>query len=89
MPTSADCRELAEVTNCLWVWDSNRRGFLVTSKINGNSIFFYVGVYAADYWSSNNAHASSAYGLRIKYDYLVFVTVMDKCSGRQIRPVYE
>ena len=38
MPTKAEFQEL--VDSCTWTWDSTNKGYIATSKINGNSIFF-------------------------------------------------
>ena len=41
IPTIAECEQLLDENNCLWTWttQNNVKGFLVTSKINGNTIF--------------------------------------------------
>ncbi len=37
LPTNAECQEL--INNCTWTWDSDKKGFKVTSKKSDNSIF--------------------------------------------------
>ena len=41
IPTIAECEQLLDENNCLWTWttQNNVKGFHVTSKINGNTIF--------------------------------------------------
>ena len=64
MPTQAECQELRD--NCKWDWvtQNNIKGYKVTSKINGNSIFLPAAGYRyntnlnyagseGDYWSSS------------------------------------
>ncbi len=104
MPTRAEQDELR--TECTWTWTSNYNGTgvagrIVTSKINGNSIFLpsavlrydigltYVGSYGY-YWSSS----LSAYSSSSAY-YLVFNSDDDDLSlhsggrdyGRSVRGV--
>ena len=60
MPTEAECNEL--ILNCSFTWTTlnDVRGCQVTSKINGNSIFFP----AAAYW---NGTRTSSVGLVCEY----------------------
>ena len=66
MPTKAEYDELMNTTNCTWTWTTQNgvKGYKVTSKKNGNSIFLPVTGYrnkgdlrnagsTGDYWSSS------------------------------------
>lgn len=39
IPTSSEWDELRNSSNTTWSWNSEKKGYTVTSKINGNSIF--------------------------------------------------
>ena len=76
MPTKAECQEL--VDNCTWTWTTQgvHKGYKVTSKKNGNSIFLPAAGYRTGsllycqreggfYWMStpDESSTASAYGL--------------------------
>ena len=99
MPTEAECKELCN--KCDWTWTSQggHNGYLVTSKINGNSIFLpaagrrggtdrvYVGEYGF-YWSST---LSSSYSELARYLYsqsdVRFMLAAYRALGQSVRPV--
>lgn len=51
MPTENEFRELLE--DCNWTWDSANSRFIITSTLNGNSIYWKVSSEGAVYWLSN------------------------------------
>lgn len=54
MPTDAEWEELFENSTLTWISDDNRKGCLVTSTINGNSLFFpYTGYYSQIVFQGN------------------------------------
>ena len=101
MPTEAECQEL--IDNCTWQWTTvgGHKGYRVTSKRNGNSIFLPA---AGDRYTTqlNNADewgyywSSSPYG-SIGYSayYIYFssgyrrVDWLNRYHGVSIRPVSE
>ena len=101
MPTEAEFEELCNRNNCKWTWKSQggHWGYLVTSKINGNSIFLpaagrrggtdrvYVGEYGY-YWSST---LSSSYSELARYLYsqsdVRFMLAAYRALGQSVRPV--
>ena len=108
MPTEADFVELCNPNNCTWEWisaetssGSSIKGYKVTSKKNGNSIFlpasgYRLGSYLylhgshGDYWSStlygsNVSRACGLYFLSSYYDCDYGIRV----CGFVVRPVAE
>ena len=102
MPTDAEWTELRE--NCEWTWTSDYNGTgvagrIVTSKINGNSIFlpaagfryndvlYYVGRYGY-YWSSslNTDYPYYAWVVYFNSDY-VYRNNIYRFYGQSVRPV--
>ena len=101
MPTDAEWTELRE--NCTWRWtyDYNGTGVagrIVTSKINGNSIFLPAASYGyvvshdsvccGDSWSSS-LDSDSPYGAWSVFFYSDHVYRMNyyRCDGLPVRPV--
>ena len=99
MPTKAERDELRE--QCTWTWTTQNgvKGYQVTSKKNGNSIFLPAAGYRrgsslsgagsyGDYWSSslNTGGPSYAYELRFHSDN-VGRSFNDRDCGRSVRPV--
>ena len=98
MPTDAEMTELRE--NCTWMWTTQNKmkGYKVTSKKNGNSIFLPAAGYRKDgslnfassvghYWSSSLS-ISNPYGAY----YLLFLSDavssgINRYSGQSVRPV--
>jgi len=98
MPTNAEQDELRN--NCTWTWTTQNgvNGYKVTSKTNGNSLFFP----AAGYWGTSLNHAGS-YGrywsrsLSTSYSYSAWDMYFDSSGvdtssygryyGRSVRPV--
>ena len=101
MPTYKEWYELRY--NCNWEWselpyewgvgvsDYERYGYKVTSKTNGNSIYFPVGwseSSSAFYWSSELAFSPSfAWEMRMKEDNLSLNYYGDRDHGALVRPV--
>ena len=103
MPTKAEQDELRNTSNCTWTWTTQNgvKGYKVTSKKNGNSIFLpaaggrigddldYAGSYG-DYWSSSHF---TSYGSRA-YDFYFDSSDVDwddpsRCYGLSVRAVCE
>ena len=101
MPTIAECRELCEHCTWKWIFQNGIKGYKVTSKSNGNSIFLP----AAGYKSSTSIYCVGSRGYyhssSLKEDdpYLAFYLFMNsdydwwglnsgsRESGLSIRPV--
>ena len=104
MPTRAEQKEL--LNNCIWDWTTQNgvSGYKVTSKVNGNYIFFptaglrdgssleYAGSYGC-YWSStpyvdNGIHC--AYNLNFDSSHHLSMSHhYGRGSGKSVRPVLE
>ena len=102
MPTDAELTELRE--QCTWTWTTQNgvKGYKVTSKSNGNSIFFPAagcrydsslndaGI-EGDYWSSSlgTDYPNRAWLVRFNSDYVNNVRnyIYYRCDGRSVRPV--
>ena len=102
MPTKGEWMELQE--ECTWEWKQSYKGttagYLVTSKANGNSIFFPAagcrdgsGLYGAGLdggcWSSslNTGRSGRAYGLYFGSDDVSWSSD-GRCCGRSVRGVF-
>lgn len=103
MPTNAEWTELRE--NCTWTWTddyngTNVNGQIVTSKINGNSIFLPSagyrdggGLYSVgscgDYWSSSlySGKSGDAYNLSFSSDLVDWYNGY-RYFGRSVRGVF-
>ena len=101
MPTDAEWTELRN--SCTWTWTTLNgiKGYMVTSKKNGNSIFLpaagyrcydylsYVGS-SGYYWSSslNTADPGSAYDVDFNSG-LVYRDDLSRFLGQSVRPVSE
>ncbi len=101
MPTYAEQNELRE--KCAWFWSSSNgvNGYVVKSKVNGNSIFLP----AAGYRSGTSLNRVGSYGLYWSSTpsvvsnttaYCVFFSKRSadgfrnaRCNGRSVRPVTE
>ena len=101
MPTKAEFQELKE--NCTWVWTTQKgvKGYKVTSKKNGNSIFLPAAGYRYGsshygagefgyYWSytPRESYARYSYGLYFGSDNH-YVYWYYRYYGRSVRPVSE
>ena len=104
MPTKAEFDEL--IDNCTWTWTKldGMNGYKVTSKKNGNSIFFpaagyrdvsppaYVGG-LGNYWSSSSYESDNQHAYRLRFDsngsYYTDGSHSTRDEGRSIRPVTE
>ena len=107
IPTKDEFEELCNTNNCTWIWTSENsssnepiKGYKVTSKKNGNSIFLPASGYRCDkyvgdrikhgyYWSSTlySDNASRAY-----YNYLPSTSGLNanyRYNGFTVRPVAE
>lgn len=101
MPSVSEWQEL--IDNCNWTWINlnGYNGYLVTSKINGKSIFLPAAGWLesgaddksekyGNYWSAtlSSDEELTAQGLGF-YDTDVYTFVDNCCDGRTIRPVLE
>lgn len=100
MPTREECEEL--VNECIWTWTesfqgTNIKGYIITSKKTGSSIFLPWAGYkfsgstnhdASFYWSSSldDRAAMGAYGLCLEHEG-VYMHSWQRQGGCQIRPV--
>ena len=104
LPTKNELDELLNEKYCRWQWvkQNGVSGYKVTSKNNGNTIFFpasgyYKGTQLKDksafgaYWSSNRSDGNSdgAYGLSLKKDVKPFTSWFYTSNGLPVRPVSE
>ena len=99
MPTDQEMDEL--LTNCTWTWDSSRSGYIVSSKVNNNSIFLpsagrkysnKIESGVGYYWTSSHESVYSsqqyyAQGLYFTSSSHTFSSSL-KCNGLSVRPVY-
>ena len=103
MPTKAEFEELCNGNNCKWTWTSQggHWGYLVTSKINRNSIFlpaagwrrgtgrYNVGEYGY-YWSSTLSPSISDGARCLNFDSGYHYTSTNfRSYGQSVRPVTE
>ena len=104
MPTKAEFEELCNGNNCKWTWTSQggHWGYLVTSKINRNSIFlpaagcrrgtgrYNVGEYGY-YRSSTLSLSNSNFARYLNINDLVYCTDESdfRSNGHSVRPVTE
>ena len=101
MPTKEQLEELLDSNNCIWEWTSLNevKGYLVTSNINGKSIFLPAAGYRwnessytkgilLQYWSVSLSEEISnrAYFFNIQEENLV-IEIGYRCGGMSIRPV--
>ena len=101
MPTEVEQDELSNTSYTTWIWTTQNgvKGYKVTSKINGNSIFLPAAGYRYDsdlsgagsrgcYWSCSLYTYGSIYA-----DYLGFDSdgvnsyIWERSDGRPVRPV--
>ena len=100
MPTRAEQEEL--INNCTWTWSTRNgvRGYKVTSKTNGNSIFLPAAGYRTGtsvytvgsfgyYWSSSlyESIPNSAYGLYFYSDNVDWNNCYSRDYGHTVRAV--
>ena len=96
MPTKAEQDELRD--NCTWTWTTQNgvNGYKVTSKTNGNSIFFpdagdRYGTHrgsGGNYWSGS-LDGSSSHNAYLLFFYSGYYDwkYRNRCHGRSVRPV--
>ena len=103
MPTNAECEELCDEDKCTWTWTSQggHDGYLVTSKINGNSIFLPAAGWRRGtdrnyesefgyYWSSTLSSSDSYHAHRLLfYSDSHFPDYGNRGDGKSVRPVTE
>ena len=109
MPTDDDFTELKNSGNCTWTWTSmttssgnSIKGYKVTSKNNGNSIFLPASGFrngsdlgyrgsGGGYWSStlNGSNVSGAYNLYFNSGYFNSSINNYRYCGHSVRPVAE
>ena len=99
MPTDEEMTEVRE--QCTWTWTAQYgvKGYKVTSKNNGNSIFLPAAGYCLDgllyygslygcYWSSSLSTGGPDYACKLSFDSgSVYWDVSNRYSGRSVRPV--
>ena len=100
MPTEAEFQEL--IDKCTWEWTemNGKKGYKVTSKVNGNSIFLpaagwrddtslYCAGSDGDYWSSSLYESYTRYARSLDFD-SDYRSADDhvRRSGRSVRPVF-
>ena len=102
LPTKAECDELVNNCNCQWTTQNGVAGVRLTSKRNGNSIFFpaagwrigtstyRAGEYGT-YWSSmpSESDTQSAYILYFNSGGSAGTDWNERYRGHQVRPVLE
>ena len=92
LPTENDFEELLDEDNCTWAWTTIgfRKGYKVTSKKNGNSIFLPEnnGTGWGYYWSSTQDIYDHVYVLNINCDWHEVHSYYDS-SIFGIRPVFK
>lgn len=100
MPVNAEVREL--IDNCTWTLTKQGgvRGYKVTSKTNGNSIFLpeagfrsEYGLYSVgksgSYWTATLQDENSNDALLMYFSpNRIHRTAINRCSGSSVRPVY-
>ena len=104
MPTDAEWTALRNTTNFDWEWDDARKGYTVTSKVNGyagNSIFLPAAGYRSGtslydagsggyFWSSSLSTSSSSYAWYVYFNSSdVYRFSLSRYPGRSVRPVSE
>ena len=103
MPTRAEFDELCNSDNCTWEWTSQggHKGYKVTSKKNGNSIFLpaagdrdetllYDREEIGYYWSSTPDESDTEYAYSLDFDSSYHYTDWSlRDSGLTVRPVAE
>ena len=101
MPTYAEQDELRNTNYTTWTWTTQNgvKGYKVTSKINGNSIFLPAAGYRSnsdlynagsrgDYWSSSLYTGFSGDAYNLYFDSgNVLSGYGNRCSGQSVRPV--
>ena len=104
MPTQAEFEELMDEDNCTWNWtvQGDVKGYKVTSKKNGNSIFLPAagtregvaltgikkfGTYLSS--TPNLDYSSVAYALKIENGNYVVSSAIERQIGCSVRPVTE
>jgi len=101
MPTEAEFDELWSNCTCTWTRKGGKKGYKVTSKKNGNSIFLpaagdrlgtsvYLAGSTGRYWSSSllTDYPDSAWYLYFaSSDFRTYID--ERCDGRSVRPVTE
>ena len=99
LPTSEEFEELIQCCTWTWTTENGQKGYKVTSRRNGNSIFFpaagsrydsslyYAGSYGY-YWSSSPYDSNNAYGLGFNSS-VYEVDWLDRYYGFSVRAVSE
>ena len=91
MPTKAEWEELCD--NCIWTQTKQNLviGYLVTSKLNGNSIFLpkkYLDNEIGAYWSSSLLPSTSSFAYILSTG-SISVNHTHRYIGLSIRPIYK
>ena len=103
MPTTAEQDELRDTSNCTWTWTTQNgvKGYKITSKKNGNSIFLPAAGYGnndnLNYAGSDGFYWSSSLSTNVSY-YAYYVGFSsgrlgwyysNRCYGQPVRAVCE
>lgn len=104
MPTKEELEELFNQDNCIWKSTTlnDKKGYKITSKKNGASIFFPTDYYRSgfeltteadcrNYWTStlDVAECDKAYNTIFSYGGIFYYTINSylRCNGHLVRPV--
>lgn len=93
IPSPADYSELAENCNITYTQEEGRKGFVLTSKINGNSIFFPSQAISPKFWTSQMYYDDHRKSQAVKiYNNINSFSIYSfsdfRYEGKRIRPVY-
>lgn len=99
MPTNEEFNELIDKCDWMWTTQNDVKGYKVTSKINGNSIFLpatgcrygeelYNSGSNGNYWSSTPCDTNDAYALYFSFGHH-YTHWYNRYRGRSVRPVYK
>ena len=89
MPTNEEQWELINDSYTTWTWINKYRvrGYKVTSKVNGNSIFLPAAGSDGYYWSSSLSNSYYAFSLIFGLDSVHSYCSIYRCGGQSVRPV--
>lgn len=90
MPTEEEMKELVDQCEWQWTTQGDTQGYLVTSKVNGNSLFFPVSDHRSGvYWSSSLRKEESRYAFCLKFNAeKVRIGSEERPLGYPVRPVF-
>lgn len=86
MPTAAEFQELNENCNYIWTTINGILGMLLTSKVNGNTLFFP----AAGYYGHTAINGRGEYGYYWSSSYISATNARDfRFDSSDINPLYD